>query len=1737
MYAPRQRQRLTEEQRKRPYSSFLALAEMEGPIMAPPVYSITGDGLKKEEEETSKETAKDTKPADAEQAAVQNNRNNSESEGPSAESESSTSEAPVQRKAVGRRETPPQFKLKASSPRQFKFADGPTQFKLGSGGGGGAGSGGVAPEVMGKMESAMGADFSGVQIHQNSQKATEAGALAYAQGNDIHFAPGQFSPDTPGGQQLLGHELAHVVQQRQGRVQPTGEVNGMAANTDKSLEAEADAMGAKAAQMKVASPASSPVNTGTTVNSAAVQRKEDPAAEKESAEAEGEGKDKKVEEPTPQVQNSNSLLALDGFKTREDDHEQEATKENEGAATGKGDVKASDDPGAQPQAEAQNETAEGADQVPTSEEQTAANPEAAAEPQGQAEAPVEDQMADAAESEQAENEAQTEDTKEEAEGKAEDAQNAAKDEAGAEGEAEGKEGEGEEGKEGKGEEGAAGAGGAPAANAGEGGGAPAVETAAKTEVPPAIMGDFGASEPAPELTVMPEALAASIPAENIVMRGGDGSVVVKGGADLAEQESEMSESEAPIQMAPDPDDKPKKKPKKPVQKVDPQIAEAIQAKKRQDCADLVAKFKSENEGKLTTLTNLKTTIAPGIQAKATEAKATVEASVQTNRQAIADDIALKQETARGEATRQEGVIQGQYDAIIIKIQDFTEGEKKRIQEAYDTNEINLTTLETNAITAATDSFNKAEADARQAGKDECASVDSRIAALMSGYTDPEEKVVSAMRQAALDTGKAFKDKLTESANGVADEIPKGKEAFIQGIKDKIKEAREKTKAYYDAAIQLIDGSHQGAIDAADANLQGQKDAVKQALDGTIQSLTDLQTAKVQEVEDAGIAACDNIDKTAAESIKGVEGQLDKAISDIQALINDTVTQASGQANAEPDAIKQLLDGVSGNITTSIADNTASINQGITDSGASLVEQAAVIDADLIDMAAKAAEASQGLVDGLIGIYTEQETSSQKVFDDSYTRHETDAKKAVDDNKKEIEKVVKDTDTGFKTAQQGLDQQFTKKVSDLKADLKKITSDLDAEVAKNVKEAADKAREPWWKTALKWVVTIVVMIAVTALIIAFCPLTLGGLLLAFAIGAVGAVVALFLKDLIDGQFHSLKEYLVEAIAGGIGGVFTLLGGKLGEMAGVWLLGTIGKGLTSAFAKFAVKFAADVIVGTICDTIGSGILEVAKNLMLGKEVSWGVFFKAMKDNALNNFLGNFGGSLLGAWIGKTKIGQTIARWMGKGSGEVVEEVIESTTKETTEAVVENTTKETVEAVTENTTKETTEAVVENSTKETTEAVVESEVKNTTEEVVESEVKNTTEEVVESEVKNTTEEVAESEVKNTTEEVVESEVKNTTEGAVESEVKNVTEEVAEQEAKKTGAQLAEDLGYPKAPDGYHWRRNGDSPTPILSRDPHAAATHPPMKYDPDAKRFMPEVEPPTGYYWKVQNDKVVLSRKPNMADSLPKLEYDPTSPSGFKNLDTGHPYISHLDVRDAIKARIDGNPSAKLTLDDNQIKALIDKGQSLGFSRADIDAMMMLAARKHWVNASTLQEVMEMLAAKRASNAIPFKPGWDFMMAWREGQNRLLAGGKLAPEEYLDPSFIASHLNQFSGKASYVVTTDVFIRRVEGQPMVGRPDGQFLSSAADIDEALRQAAGDPRKLEQILGFPNGHFGNGGVVRVDVLNPETLNPRLPSGIEGGANEFWIPGGQTSGGAVEIVTDQIPQSNLITNTVIPPNP
>jgi len=98
---------------------------------------------------------------------------------------------------------------------------------------------GLPDQLKSGIENLSGHAMDDVRVHYNSPQPAQLNAHAYAQGNQIHVAPGQ--------EKHLAHEAWHVVQQKQGRVKPTKQLkSSVAINDEAGLEKEADVMGAKA---------------------------------------------------------------------------------------------------------------------------------------------------------------------------------------------------------------------------------------------------------------------------------------------------------------------------------------------------------------------------------------------------------------------------------------------------------------------------------------------------------------------------------------------------------------------------------------------------------------------------------------------------------------------------------------------------------------------------------------------------------------------------------------------------------------------------------------------------------------------------------------------------------------------------------------------------------------------------------------------------------------------------------------------------------------------------------------------------------------------------------------------------------------------------------------------------------------------------------------------------------------------------------------------------------------------------------------------------------------------------------------------------------------------------------------------------------------------------------------------------------------------------------------------------
>jgi hypothetical protein len=147
-------------------------------------------------------------------------------------------------------------------------------------------SGGQALDsnVQAKMSKSTGQEFSDVKVHTGPESHAlneQLSAKAFTTGSDIFFRDGAYDPGSSGGQELLAHELTHVVQQRSGSVGSSS--GGMKVNAPgDSYEQEADSV----AKSVTAGNASPEVQRQATeeeeeVQTKSLQRQEMPEEEEE----------------------------------------------------------------------------------------------------------------------------------------------------------------------------------------------------------------------------------------------------------------------------------------------------------------------------------------------------------------------------------------------------------------------------------------------------------------------------------------------------------------------------------------------------------------------------------------------------------------------------------------------------------------------------------------------------------------------------------------------------------------------------------------------------------------------------------------------------------------------------------------------------------------------------------------------------------------------------------------------------------------------------------------------------------------------------------------------------------------------------------------------------------------------------------------------------------------------------------------------------------------------------------------------------------------------------------------------------------------------------------------------------------------------------------------------------------------------------------------------------------------
>ncbi|MEQ9307734.1 MAG: hypothetical protein RJQ14_27740, partial [Marinoscillum sp.] len=148
-------------------------------------------------------------------------------------------------------------------------------------------------------------------------------------------------------------------------------------------------------------------------------------------------------------------------------------------------------------------------------------------------------------------------------------------------------------------------------------------------------------------------------------------------------------------------------------------------------------------------------------------------------------------------------------------------------------------------------------------------------------------------------------------------------------------------------------------------------------------------------------------------------------------------------------------------------------------------------------------------------------------------------------------------------------------------------------------------------------------------------------------------------------------------------------------------------------------------------------------------------------------------------------------------------------------------------------------------------------------------------------------------------------------------------------------------------------------------------------------------------------------------------------------------------------------------------------------------------------------------------------DVSSAWKSGwsEERVLnmsKGSRPDPTTYLNADYINGHLAKFDEGAVRFTTQS----RINRYNSLGNKEA-FTMPKSEFDELLTATGGDLNQIERKLGLNSGDLTGDDVVIAWIRKADISEIKIPSGNEGGViDEFWIPGGKTSGGITEGIID-----------------
>jgi len=594
--------------------------------------------------------------------------------------------------------------------------------------------------------------------------------------------------------------------------------------------------------------------------------------------------------------------------------------------------------------------------------------------------------------------------------------------------------------------------------------------------------------------------------------------------------------------------------------------------------------------------------APGrILAAAESAKAGIDAAVAGNLATVTGAIDAAVAASNAQATAAKAQIQVQRGLSLIAITLASVDAKAEVTRLFDQVSGELNTLESTQRTGIEGLYTTWQPLLEAVGTE----VGNKAKGIAEGYAGEwlsqrngestildgpiHDNRLEAKADAAREVAKSYAAEFETAAKDQAAQVAAGKPGTLDYVAQAAQQARDGLTQHRDQIVTSLDQSQQRSQEQvnqiADQMLAGIASSLAATL-ATLEQQLVAETARITGYGESQKTALDEQAGMAVESLAGGAGEAVESFNEslrsflegavaMQAPESADLAPALAEAQAQSDALATTL--------------LAQMEQGILASEEGVVaggEQAVNALQQLGQSGAEAAgAAAQGYAESVAQMLQEASDGFAKLRD-SHEKTAAEVKTSAKEGFEQAATSLRETFSGLTgKAVESLRGSRTELGNGLRESFPKLREDINSQA-----EEAAKQVQPRWKSVLKWVITVVVIIAVVAITAGAGLGVIGTLALGVALGAAAGAATKIGHNLVDEKEWSdgvVKEMVIGAIGGAFGGIGGALAGKI----------------ASTGLKFAVETGVDVVGGVLGDLAVGNPLTL-EGILMGAAIGAGV-----------------------------------------------------------------------------------------------------------------------------------------------------------------------------------------------------------------------------------------------------------------------------------------------------------------------------------------------------------------------------------------------------------------------------------------------------------------------------------------------------------------------------------------------------